>query len=109
MNILSEPSRDLKVLAAETISNVGKVRLARKLIRKYGGIPKIVDLLDVPLNCLITPKENLTQSQKEQLNMARAGKALCNFYLAVHEILCFSQQERELYGHCPSRVTTKTS
>lgn len=73
VNILSEPSRDLKILAAETISNVGKVRLARKLIRRCGGIPKVVDLLDVPISCLITQLEFLTQSQREQLDMARAG------------------------------------
>jgi armadillo repeat-containing protein 4 len=73
VNILSEPSRDLKILAAETIANVGKVRLARKLIRKFGGIPKVVDLLDVPLTCLVTLRENLSQSQSEQLDMARAG------------------------------------
>lgn len=73
VNILSEPSKDLKILAAETISNVGKVRLARKLVRRFGGIPKVVDLLDVPLNCLITPRDNLSQNQKEQLDMARAG------------------------------------
>lgn len=76
VNILSEPSRDLKILAAETIANVGKVRLARKLIRRSGGLPKIVDLLDVDLNCLVTTKENLSNNQKEQLNMARAGKFL---------------------------------
>lgn len=73
VNILSEPSKDLKILAAETIANVGKVRLARKLIRRFGGIPKVVDLLDVPLTCLITPAESLLQTQKEQLEMARAG------------------------------------
>jgi uncharacterized membrane protein YqhA len=73
VNILSEPSKDLKVLAAETIANVGKVRLARKLVRRFGGIPKVVDLLDVPLSCLTTPQDSLSQSQKEQLNMATAG------------------------------------
>lgn len=73
VNILSEASKDLKILAAETIANVGKVRLARKLVRRFGGIPKVVDLLDVPLSCLITLRENLAQSQREQLDMARAG------------------------------------
>lgn len=34
---------------------------------------KVVDLLDVPVSCLTTPQENLTQSQKEQLSMATAG------------------------------------
>lgn len=49
VNILSEPALDLKTMAAETLSNVAKVRMARKLIRKFDGIPKIVDLLDVKL------------------------------------------------------------
>ncbi|CRK87151.1 CLUMA_CG000960, isoform A [Clunio marinus] len=73
VNILSESSKDLKILAAETIANVAKIRLARKLVRKFGGIPIVVDLLDVPLASLITPRENLTQIQKEQLDMAVAG------------------------------------
>lgn len=47
VNILSEPSLDLKIMVAETIANVARVRIARKLVRKCGGIPKIIDLLDV--------------------------------------------------------------
>ena len=34
VKITSEPGRDLKILAAETLANVAKVRLARKLVRK---------------------------------------------------------------------------
>lgn len=49
VNILCEPALDLKIMAAETISNVAKVRLARKLVRKCGGIPKLIDLLDIKL------------------------------------------------------------
>lgn len=49
VNILSEPALNLKTMAAETLSNVAKVKIARKLIRKSGGIPKLVDLLDVKL------------------------------------------------------------
>lgn len=47
--ILSEPALNLKTMAAETLSNVAKMKLARSLIRKCGGIPKLVDLLDVKI------------------------------------------------------------
>lgn len=49
INLLSEPSSNLKTMAAETISYVGRVRIARRLVRKCGGIPKIIDLLDIKL------------------------------------------------------------
>lgn len=49
INILNEPSIDLKIMAAETISHVGRVRIARKLVRKCGGIPKLIDLLDIKM------------------------------------------------------------
>lgn len=48
VHILSEPAH-LKTMAAETLSNVAKIKLARRLIRKCGGIPKLVDLLDIKL------------------------------------------------------------
>lgn len=43
--ILSDQSRDLQILAAETIANIGKIRKARRAIRKCGGIPKLVIIL----------------------------------------------------------------
>lgn len=49
VDILSVPSLNLKTMTAETLSNVAKIRLARRLIRKSGGVPKLVDLLDVKL------------------------------------------------------------
>lgn len=49
IQILAEPPLDLKRMAAVTLSNVSKVRLGRKLVRRSGGIPKIVDLLDIKL------------------------------------------------------------
>lgn len=45
--ILSDPTRELQILAAETIANLGKIRKARKFVRKHNGIPKLVDLLDI--------------------------------------------------------------
>lgn len=49
VHILSEPALNLKTMAAETLSNVAMIRLARKLIRKCGGVPKLIDLLDIKL------------------------------------------------------------
>ncbi|PSN34412.1 Armadillo repeat-containing protein 4 [Blattella germanica] len=39
--ILSHQARDLQILAAETIANVGNIRKARRTVRKYNGIPKL--------------------------------------------------------------------
>lgn len=49
VHILSEPAMNLKTMAAETLANVSKIKLARRLIRKCDGIPRLVDLLDVKL------------------------------------------------------------
>uniref|UniRef100_A0A182K4J8 Armadillo repeat-containing domain-containing protein n=1 Tax=Anopheles christyi TaxID=43041 RepID=A0A182K4J8_9DIPT len=73
VQILSEPGRDLKIMAAETIANVAKVRLARKLVRKCNGIPRLVDLLDVNMNCLRSQRDQLSEEEREMLDMARAG------------------------------------
>lgn len=85
VQILSEPARDLKTMAAETIGNVGKVRLARKLVRKCGGIPQLVDLLDVHVKLLKTMRDNLSDDERELLDMARAGaKALWSLSESRH-------------------------
>lgn len=49
VNILCEPAIDLKITGARSIANVAKIRIARKLVRRCGGIPKLIDLLDVKL------------------------------------------------------------
>lgn len=49
VHILSEPALNLKTMAAETLANVAKIRLAQRLIRKSGGVPKLIDLLDIKL------------------------------------------------------------
>lgn len=64
---------------AETLSNVAKVRLAQKLVRKFGGIARLVDLLDIKLDILLTPRDQLTGDQIEQIDTACAGaRALCS-------------------------------
>ncbi|RZC38238.1 hypothetical protein BDFB_010172, partial [Asbolus verrucosus] len=39
---LSDPARDLQILVAETIYNVAQIRKARKHVRKFNGIPKLL-------------------------------------------------------------------
>lgn len=46
VDILDDPARDLQILAAGTIANVCKIRKARKIVRKSGGIPKLVRCRD---------------------------------------------------------------
>lgn len=74
---LSDPARDLQILVAETIYNVAQIRKARKHVRKFHGIPKLVDLLDVNEICLRTPRDQLTPEELENVNIAKAAaKAL---------------------------------
>lgn len=44
MTILDSPVKDLKALAAETIANVAKFHRARRTVRQYGGIRKLVGI-----------------------------------------------------------------
>ncbi len=45
--ILSEPHKDLQLIATETLANLARFRRARNIFRRHGGIPKLVDLLDI--------------------------------------------------------------
>lgn len=42
VKIIQSPNKELKCLAAETIANVAKFRRARRTVRQYGGIRKLV-------------------------------------------------------------------
>lgn len=42
VKILDSPVKDLKALAAETIANVARFRRARRTVRQYAGIKKLV-------------------------------------------------------------------
>lgn len=44
MKILDSPVKDLRALAAETIANVARFRRARRTVRRYGGIKKLVSI-----------------------------------------------------------------
>lgn len=50
IGILSDSSQDLRLLATETLANLAKFKRARRVVRKHGGIPKLVDLLDVDIS-----------------------------------------------------------
>lgn len=47
VKILDSPVKELKALAAETIANVAKFRRARRNVRLYGGINKLVSVSTV--------------------------------------------------------------
>ena len=42
IRILSDSSQELQLLAAETLANLAKFKGARRIVRKQGGIPKLV-------------------------------------------------------------------
>jgi len=46
VNILNEQDKELRCLAAETIANLAKFKRARKVVRQYDGIKRLVALLD---------------------------------------------------------------
>lgn len=70
---LTEPARDLQILVAETIYYVAQIKKARKQVRKFNGIPRLVDFLDVNERCLNTPQAELTPEDLELLNIAKAA------------------------------------
>ncbi len=45
--ILSDPYKELQLTATETLANLTQFRKARNSFRRHGGIPRLVDLLDV--------------------------------------------------------------
>lgn len=47
VSLLCDPARDVQVLAAETLANLGRIRKSRKFCRRFSGIPKLIDLMDI--------------------------------------------------------------
>jgi len=43
-----EPSKEIKLLAAEIISKICNIRKARRAMRKSEGIKRLVDMLEAP-------------------------------------------------------------
>jgi len=50
IRILSDKNKEMQLMAAETMANLAKFRAARTIVRRNGGIPRLVDLLDVDLS-----------------------------------------------------------
>lgn len=50
VRILDSTVKDLKALAAETIANVARFRRARRAVRQYGGIKKLVSMSTENIN-----------------------------------------------------------
>ncbi|NXJ10828.1 ARMC4 protein, partial [Odontophorus gujanensis] len=69
VKILDSPDTDLKCLAAETIANVARFKQARRTVRHYGGIKKLVGLLD----CVSVRSTGLTTYQAKDTERARCG------------------------------------
>ncbi|CAG9864036.1 unnamed protein product [Phyllotreta striolata] len=90
---LSEPARELQELVSETVYNVAQIRKARKNLRKCGGIPKLIDLLDVKESLLKMASEDWGEYDVEQVNVARAAaRALWSVSKSnknIHEMLKF--------------------
>ena len=47
IRVLSETNQMLQLLCTETIANLAKFRKARRLVRRHGGVPRLIDLLDI--------------------------------------------------------------
>ncbi|XP_046397055.1 armadillo repeat-containing protein gudu isoform X2 [Ischnura elegans] len=71
---LAQPYKELQILAAETLANVGRVKKASRQVRRYYGIPRLVDLLDSASTAILAkdPKD-LTPTELDSLAVSRAG------------------------------------
>ena len=47
IRVLCETNQMLQLLCTETIANLAKFRKARRLVRRHGGVPRLIDLLDI--------------------------------------------------------------
>ncbi|KAJ8682386.1 hypothetical protein QAD02_018178 [Eretmocerus hayati] len=70
IQLLKHPARDIQQLTVETMANVALVRKARKQIRMRGGIPYVMDIMDVPDSVLRRKRDDLNESEKELLAVA---------------------------------------
>ncbi|KZC04660.1 Armadillo repeat-containing protein 4 [Dufourea novaeangliae] len=72
IQMLKHPARDIQVLAAETMAIIAQIRKARKQIRIRGGIPLILDVMDVPDSILRQPYDSLNETNKDLVIVAIA-------------------------------------
>ncbi|KAL1129974.1 hypothetical protein AAG570_012918, partial [Ranatra chinensis] len=69
VELLSGPHPLLQSLSAEVLFNLAKIRKARFIVRKSGGIPILVDLLDVKRSLLTTPKNTMDTADLQTLDV----------------------------------------
>ncbi|GLH00033.1 Armadillo repeat-containing protein, putative [Gryllus bimaculatus] len=73
VNLLSCPNIDVLILASKTLSELCKIQKPARFLRKEGGIPLILDLINLDDITLNTSTELLSETQKKQLKLAIAG------------------------------------
>ena len=61
----------LQLLCTETIANLAKFRKARRLVRRHGGVPRLIDLLDIGDHSRVSiHRENYTHTHTHFDEMA---------------------------------------
>ncbi|KAF7415190.1 hypothetical protein HZH68_003679 [Vespula germanica] len=78
IQLLKHPVRDIQILAAEIMAIIARVRKARKQIRIRGGVPLILDIMDIPDNVLLHSFDELNNVQKELISVAIGGAKVLN-------------------------------
>ncbi|XP_035743716.1 armadillo repeat-containing protein gudu-like isoform X1 [Vespa mandarinia] len=78
IQLLKHPVRDIQILAAEIMAIIARIRKARKQIRIRGGIPLLLDIMDIPDNVLQRSFDELNNIQKELLRVAVGGARALN-------------------------------
>ena len=85
IRILSDNNQQLQLLASETIYNLAKFRRARRSVRKHGGIPKLVDLLDVDIEKVRTTRLK-SRIESYQIKNKGISNIYCLFFRTVNKI-----------------------
>ncbi|KAL7301246.1 hypothetical protein TKK_0006206 [Trichogramma kaykai] len=70
IELLKHPARDIQRLTVETMANIAMTKKARKQLRLRGGIPLILDIMDVPESIVWRSPEELDDNEKEMLTVA---------------------------------------
>ncbi|XP_014206487.1 armadillo repeat-containing protein gudu, partial [Copidosoma floridanum] len=78
IKLLKHPARDIQVLTVETMASIALLRKARKQIRVRGGVPLILDIMDVPDAVVLRPAKDLDDVEREQLAVAIGCAKLLN-------------------------------
>ncbi|XP_046832463.1 armadillo repeat-containing protein gudu isoform X1 [Vespa crabro] len=78
IQLLKHPVRDIQILAAEIMAIIARIRKARKQIRIRGGIPLLLDIMDIPDNVLQRSFDELNNIQKELIRVAIGGARALN-------------------------------